>query len=95
MSKYGIELSEVLGIKTPQSVADGLMERLVKRRKKLGYSRKKLAELSHVKEPTIRYAETTGKIALLNLLKIAEVLDVLDEFDALLRIPVYRSIEEI
>ena len=95
MGKYGIELEEIIGIKTPQTIAKELMERVRLRREQRGLSRAKLAELSGVKEPTIRYAEVTGKISLIHLLEIASVLDYTDEFKALFTTPRYRTIEEV
>ena len=70
MGKYGVELEEIIGIKTPQTIAKELMERVRLRRKQRGLSRAKLAELSGVKEPTIRHAEITGKISLIHLLEL-------------------------
>ena len=95
MSKLGIELEDIIGIKTPETVAKELMDRVRLRRKQRGYSRAKLAAVSGVKEATIRHAESTGKISLIHLLYIASALDYLDEFKALFSTPRFRTIEEV
>ena len=58
-------------------------------------SRARLAQLSGVKEPTIRVAETTGKVSLIHLLKMAMVLECLNDFEDICAKPHYRSIEEV
>lgn len=59
------------------------------------WSRRSLAERSGVPEATIKHFETTGQIALVSLLKLAFVLDKLDDFDALFQPTPIVSINQI
>ena len=93
--KFGIELQDLLGIKTPENVASDLLQRMRERRKRMKMSRARLAQLSGVKEPTIRRAETTGKVSLVSLLKMAMALECLDDFKEVCTKPHYNSIEEV
>lgn len=92
MSKYGIELQDIFGEigKTPENVADDLMNKIKIHRKEAKMSRKLLAKLSGVKESTLRYAENTGKISLANLLRLADALGYLDEFRRLMERPYFK-----
>ena len=71
------------------------MDRVRLRRKQRGYSRARLSKLFGVSESTIRYAEKTGKVSLIHLLYIAQVLDYMDEFKQLFTTPRFKTIEEV
>ena len=60
-----------------------------------GYTRKTVSKMSGVPESTIKYFETTGKVSLESILKIAFVLDVLPSFEALFDLPEAGTIAEI
>ena len=95
MGKLGIELQDILGIKTPENVAEDLMSLMKRIRKNRKWSRKELSLRSGVPEATIRYAENTGKISLTSLLHIADALDMLDCFEDIVKRPNYKRIEDV
>lgn len=60
-----------------------------------GYTRKTVSRMSGVPESTIKYFETTGKVSLESMLKIALALDILPSFESLFDLPVTGTIAEI
>ena len=62
-----------------------LVERVKMRRKEQGVSQKELALRSGVSYASVRRFETEGEISLSSLMRIAQVLDCLQDFDALFR----------
>lgn len=62
-----------------------LVERVRARRKEQGLSQKQLAARSGVSYASVRRFETEGEISLSSLLRIAQVLDCMQDFDALFR----------
>ena len=68
---------------TEQKVLYGLVERVKERRKELKLTQQGLAKKSGVSYGSIRRFETTGEIALTSLLKIANALNSLEEFNML------------
>lgn len=78
-SKY--DISQFVDVLTEQSVMSGLANREKKRRKKLKISQKELSEKSGVTYASIRRFESTGEISLSSLLKIANALGYLSDFE--------------
>lgn len=72
-----------LTLKSPQDVASAISQRFKKRRLALNLSRSGLAERSGVNSSSLRRFENTGLISLESLLKLALVLNALDDFDHL------------
>ena len=70
---------------SPQEVVFGLAKRAQKKRLSLNFSQKTLAERSGVSLASLKVFERSGKISLESLLKIALVLDSLEEFTALFK----------
>lgn len=62
-----------------------LVERVRARRKEQGLSQKQLAAHSGVSYASVRRFETEGEISLSSLMRIAQVLDCMQDFDALFR----------
>ncbi len=88
-------MANPLSINNPSQAAFRIAGKLKSRRLEENLSRKTLAERSGVPEATIKHFETTGQIALVSLLKLAFVLDSLDEFDALFLPKPVLSIDQI
>ena len=80
-TKY--DLSEFINIPTKERVIKDLISRVKERRKELNLTQKELAEKSGVSYASIRRFETTGEISFTSLLKIAEVINCLSDFDNL------------
>ncbi len=70
---------------TESAVLIGIVKRVKKRRKELNLTQVQLAEKSGVSYASLRRFESTGEISFRSLLKIAESLDCLMEFNDLFR----------
>lgn len=95
MNRPHLDLTDIIGIKTPLRVKEETAIKEKQRRKKLKISQKKLAELSHVSYASIRRFEETGEISFYSLLSIAQVLGYLEDFHHLFETPHYQTIEEV
>lgn len=72
-------------IQTPKSVRQGMAQRLKSLRKLMGYTQHELAQRSGVSYASVKRFEQTGDISLVHLLKLANVLNRLIEFDTLFK----------
>ena len=79
----------------PAGVARKLAERVKRRRLFYNLTQQTVAERSAVSLGSIKRFEQKGQISLSNLLKIALVLDAMDEFKDLFPLQKYRSIDDI
>lgn len=86
---------ERLSLRTPEQVSRSLAVRLRALRLARGWKQSTLAERSGVSLASLRRFETTGKVSLESLLKLAFALHRLDDFDALLQPPPASSIAEL
>ncbi len=80
---------------TPEKVRRALAGRARELRLVRGWRQVTLAERSGVSLGSLRRFETTGRISLDNLLKLASALDQLGDFEALFQRPRARSMEEL
>lgn len=83
--KQKYDISQFVDFPIRQSVLYALVERVKMRRKEQGVSQKELALRSGVSYASVRRFETEGEISLSSLMRIAQVLDCLQDFDALFR----------
>ena len=86
------DISEFVNVRTQESVRKDLVDRFVKRRKEAGYTQNKLSHVSGVSYASIRRFETNGEISLTSLLKLADALDILNDFDELFKNSIIKSI---
>ncbi|OHE79481.1 MAG: hypothetical protein A3G75_06415 [Verrucomicrobia bacterium RIFCSPLOWO2_12_FULL_64_8] len=77
----------MLSLKSPTEVAAELAGRIRSRRLQRGWTQGESARRAGIKEPTYVLFERTGKISLLRLLKILDLLGLMDEFDRIGREP--------
>lgn len=82
-------------LETPKEISMKIAANMRSRRKERKLSMEKLAEISGVSYGSVRRFESTGEIALMSLLKIAEVLGSTEEFYTLFSKAAPSSIEEI
>ena len=75
------DIGQFVNTLTEQSVVDGLVGRVKKKRKQMKISQRELAQKSGVTYSSIRRFETTGEISLSSLLKIAHALNSLKDFE--------------
>lgn len=83
--KNKFDIGQFVNTLTEQSVINGLVERVKKKRKQMKLSQKLLSQKSGVTYASIRRFETTGEISLSSLLKIAHALDSLKDFEGLFK----------
>lgn len=80
---------------TTESVRRGLAHRAKELRLLRGWRQVTLADRSGVSLGSLRRFETSGRISLGNLLKLALALDHLGDFEALFQRPRARSLDEL
>jgi transcriptional regulator with XRE-family HTH domain len=76
--------------KNPKEVMDDIAARCRKLRKLEGLSQQELADRSGVSHGSIKRFETTGQISFESLLKLAHILNRLEDFD-----PVFKPIKSL
>ena len=79
------DISDFVQTRTIGSVTSDLVDRVIARRKESKVSQMKLSELSGVSFASIRRFEKSGEISLASLLKIANALAYLEDFDLLFK----------
>lgn len=82
-------------LETPEQVSRELAAKLRRLRLDRGFKQSTLAERSGVSLGSLRRFESTGKISLHSLLKLAFTLHRLGDFDEILQPPPARSTEEL
>ncbi len=87
MSRYSL--------RTPEEVSTSLAARIREQRLARGWRQVTLADRSGVSLASLRRFESSGRVSLQNLLKLAFALHRLDDFDDLLRGPRASSLAEL
>lgn len=77
------DISMFVDVLTTQQALCNLVNRFVKRRKEMKMTQKKLADKTGVSYASIRRFETCGEIALTSLIRLADALGYLDDFERL------------
>lgn len=88
------DISDFVKTQTIQSITEQLVEREKLRRKKMHLSQRELANKSGVSYASIRRFENICEISLNSLLKIANTLDCLEEFNSIFKLPVVKSLKD-
>lgn len=88
------DIGQFVNTLTEQSVINGLIGRVKKKRKQMKLSQRRLSEKSGVTYSSIRRFETTGEISLSSLLKIAHALDSLKDFEQLFKGQAITSLKD-
>ena len=81
--KNKLNINQFVEVITPQSMAQKLAEKEKTSRKQMKLTQKELSVRSGVSYASVRRFENSGEISLFSLLKIANVLGVLEDFNAL------------
>ncbi len=79
------DINDFVSVPTESKTTLNLVERFKKRRKELGISQKNLAIKSGVSYASIRRFESNGEISLSSLIKLANAIDCLNDFEALFK----------
>lgn len=88
------DIAEFVDTQTIQAVTGQLVEREKQRRKKMNLSQRELAKKSGVSYASIRRFENIGEISLNSLLKIANALDCLEDFNLIFKLPSLKSLKD-
>lgn len=88
------DIADFVKTQTIQTVTEQLVEREKQRRKKMHLSQRDLANKSGVSYASIRRFESIGEISLNSLLKIANALDCLEEFNSVFKMPAIKSLKD-
>ena len=93
--KKRFDISDFVNVQTIQSTLVSLTDRVKKRRKELKLSQKLLAQKSGVSYASLRRFESTGDIAFVSLLKIARVLNCLEDFNTLFSKKIITNLKDL
>lgn len=74
-------VGDMLSLRSAPEVAADLASRIRARRLQRAWTQAEMARRAGLKEPTYVLFERTGKISLLRLLKVLDLLGLMDEFD--------------
>ena len=88
------DIAEFVNTQTIQAVTGQLVEREKQRRKKMNLSQRELAKKSGISYASIRRFENIGEISLNSLLKIANALDCLEDFNLIFKQPALKSLKD-
>jgi len=89
------DIADFVKTQTIQSVTEQIVEQEKLRRKNLHLSQRDLANKSGVSYASIRRFESIGEISLNSLLKIANALDCLEDFNSVFKTSVVKSLKDI
>ena len=92
--KNKFDISQFVNVLTEQSVMSGVADRAKKRRKQLKMSQQELSKKAGVTYASIRRFESTGEISFSSLLKIANALGYLADFNLLFAKETITSLKE-
>lgn len=91
-TKY--DLREFINAPTRQSILSDLVEQVRTRRKEQSLTQKELAVRSGGSYASLRRFETTGEISLSSLLRLAQTLGCLEDFNALFKRKMITDLKE-
>lgn len=89
------DINEFVSVPTESKTTSDLVERFKKRRKELKFSQKDLSVKSGVSYASIRRFEETGEISLSSLIKLANAINSLNDFEALFKNAKISSLKEL
>ncbi len=93
--KKTFDISEFVETVTEQTIVSNLVGRFKKRRKESGITQKELAVRSGVSYASVRRFETTGEISLSSLIKLADAIDCLEDFNMLFKTPIVKNLKDL
>lgn len=93
--KGKFDISQFVSVQTQQKVLENLVDRFKKRRKESKISQKELATKSGVSYGSIRRFEGSGEISLSSLLKLANALNCLQDFNELFKNKIIKNLKDL
>ncbi len=91
---YQFDIGQFVSVSTVSSITTALVERVKKRRKEAKLSQMALSKRSGVSFASIRRFEETGEISLCSLMKIADALGFLNDFNALFKHEIITDLKD-
>lgn len=88
------DIGQFVGVSTVSSITAALVERVKKRRKEAKLSQMALSKRSGVSFASIRRFEETGEISLGSLMKLADSLGCLENFNALFQHEIITDLKD-
>lgn len=88
------DISNFVSTITEKSTVDNLKERFKTRRKERKFSQKALAQSSGVAYASVRRFEQTGEISLRSLIKLANAIGYLSDFEELFKHEIITSVKD-
>lgn len=95
MIKNTFDISDFVSAQSLTGIVYELVKRVKAARKKKKLTQRQLAERTGVSYGSIRRFEQTGEISLLSLVKIANALDCLEDFNELFKKPPVTDIRNL
>jgi transcriptional regulator with XRE-family HTH domain len=89
------DIGDFVNVATQQSVTAHLVDRVKNQRKQLKLSRQALSVRSGVTYSSIRRFEETGEISLSSLMKIAQALGALEDFNSLFKHKIVTNLKDL
>lgn len=90
----GFDIADFIPAVTENTIINNLMERFKSRRKERKLSQQMLAKNSGVSYASIRRFEQTGEIALHSLVKLANAIGCLSDFEELFKHEIITSVRD-
>ena len=90
----GFDIADFIPTVTENTIINNLMERFKSRRKERKLSQQMLAKNSGVSYASIRRFEQTGEIALRSLVKLANAIGCLSDFEELFKHEIITSVRD-
>lgn len=88
------DLSEFVPVLTEHSVKAGVAKRAKDRRKELRLSQKELSNRSGVSYASLRRFENMGEISLTSLIKLANALDCMEDFNSIFSTKAIKNLKD-
>ena len=95
MMENKFDISMFVDVLTTEQALCNLVNRFVQRRKEMKITQRELSKRTMVSYASIRRFETTGEISLTSLLKLADALDYLEDFEKLFKRKTLTNLEEL
>ena len=95
MMENKFDISMFVDVLTTEQALCNLVNRFVQRRKEMKITQRELSKRTMVSYASIRRFETTGEISLKSLLKLADALDYLEDFEKLFKRKTLTNLEEL
>ena len=95
MMENKFDISMFVDVLTTEQALCNLVNRFVQRRKEMKITQRELSKRTMVSYASIRRFETTGEISLTSLLKLADALDYLEDFEKLFKRKALTNLEEL